>query len=150
MTAQPIHGRGAAPLLAGVDLGTLTCRLLVARVTDGGALQPVHADRRILRLGEGVQRQRRLNPDAMDRVLAVLRQWRRTVNGFSVAAETAVATSAVRDAENRDEFLKRVEQEAGVLSEVNPSSSLSLNLNPQPIGRFRISGGSARTTVRLA
>lgn len=59
MTAKPMHGDGAAPLLAGIDLGTLTCRLLVARVGDGGGLQPVHVERRILRLGEGVQKQGR-------------------------------------------------------------------------------------------
>ena len=42
MTAKPMHGDGAAPLLAGIDLGTLTCRLLVARVGDGDGLPPVH------------------------------------------------------------------------------------------------------------
>lgn len=99
--------------LAGVDIGTLTCRLLIADLPPGGRLIEVRSDRRILRLGEGVDQTKRLSVAAMDRVLQCLSEWREMIDASLVDAVTAVATSAVRDAENRDEFLDRVKREAG-------------------------------------
>ena len=98
---------------AGVDIGTLTCRLLIADLSPGGKLIEVRSDRRILRLGEGVDQTKRLSDAAMDRVLQCLREWRQFIDAAHVEAAVAVATSAVRDAENRDEFLDRVTREAG-------------------------------------
>ncbi len=99
--------------LAGVDIGTLTCRLLIADLLPGRRLKEVRSDRRILRLGEGVDQTKRLSIAAMDRVLQCLREWREMISASHVDATAAVATSAVRDAENRDEFLDRVKREAG-------------------------------------
>ena len=99
--------------LAGVDIGTLTCRLLIADLPPSGRLIEVRSDRRILRLGEGVDQTKRLSVAAMDRVLQCLKEWREMIDAAHVDAVTAVATSAVRDAENRDEFLDRVKREAG-------------------------------------
>ncbi len=98
---------------ASVDIGTLTCRLLIADLSPGGKLIEVRSDRRILRLGEGVDQTKRLSDAAMDRVLQCLREWRQFIDAAHVEAAVAVATSAVRDAENRDEFLDRVKREAG-------------------------------------
>jgi exopolyphosphatase/guanosine-5'-triphosphate,3'-diphosphate pyrophosphatase len=99
--------------LAGVDIGTLTCRLLIADLSPGGRLMEVRSERRILRLGEGVDRTKQLNVEAMDRVIHCLMEWREIIDASHVDAGTAVATSAVRDAENRDEFLDRVKRETG-------------------------------------
>jgi len=99
--------------LAGVDIGTLTCRLLIADLLPGGRLREVRSDRRILRLGEGVDQAKQLSVTAMDRVLQCLKEWREIINVSHVDAVAVVATSAVRDAENRDEFLDRVKHEAG-------------------------------------
>lgn len=99
--------------LAGVDIGTLTCRLLIADLLPGKGLEEVRSERRILRLGEGVDQTKRLSLAAMGRVLQCLREWREIINAAHVDAEAAVATSAVRDAANRDEFLDRVKREAG-------------------------------------
>lgn len=99
--------------LAGVDLGTLTCRLLIADLSPDRRLIKVRSERRILRLGEGVDQTKRLSSAAMDRVLHCLREWRGMIDASHVDAAAAVATSAVRDAENRDEFLDRVKREAG-------------------------------------
>jgi len=104
--------------LAGVDIGTLTCRLLIADLLPGGRLKEVRSERRILRLGEGVDRTKQLSVVAMDRVLQCLREWREMIDASSVDAAAAVATSAVRDAENRDEFLDRVKREAGFEVEI--------------------------------
>ncbi|MGH7262154.1 MAG: hypothetical protein ACREI9_16045, partial [Nitrospiraceae bacterium] len=105
-------------LLAGIDIGTLTCRLLIGRVSAEGRLTEVHADRRILRLGEGVDRDHLLRSEAMARVLETLRDWRSVMLKHRVDGHIAVATSAVRNARNREEFLGRVKQEIGFDVEV--------------------------------
>jgi exopolyphosphatase/guanosine-5'-triphosphate,3'-diphosphate pyrophosphatase len=99
--------------LAGVDIGTLTCRLLIADVPSHGRLIEIRSERRILRLGEGVDQTKRLSVAAMDRVLPCLKEWQELIDASHVDATAAVATSAVRDAANRDEFLDRVKREAG-------------------------------------
>jgi exopolyphosphatase / guanosine-5'-triphosphate,3'-diphosphate pyrophosphatase len=105
-------------LLAGIDIGTLTCRLLIGRVSGDGRLTEVHSDRRILRLGEGVDRDHLLRPAAVARVVETLRDWRAVINSHHVVGQIAVATSAVRIARNREEFLGRVKQEVGFDVEV--------------------------------
>ncbi|MDE3042835.1 MAG: exopolyphosphatase, partial [Nitrospirota bacterium] len=104
--------------LAGVDIGTLTCRLLIGDLPPGGRLIEVRSERRILRLGEGVDQTKQLSDAAMDRVLQCLREWREIIDASHVDAVAAVATSAVRDAANRDEFLDRVKREAGFEVEI--------------------------------
>lgn len=99
--------------LAGIDIGTLTCRLLIADLAAGGPLKELRSERRILRLGEGVDQTKRLSGAAMDRVIHCLKEWRAIIKDSRVDASIAVATSAVRDADNRDEFLERVKCEAG-------------------------------------
>src|SRR5687768_7709418 len=88
------------PRFAGIDIGTLTCRLLIAELLDTGRLRELFSDRRILRLGQGVDRDRRLAAEAMDRVIATLQEWRKVIGRYESIAYTAVATSAVRDAQN--------------------------------------------------
>ena len=105
-------------ILAAVDIGTLTCRLLIAKISDENELTEICSDRRISRLGEGVDQHRLLQPAAMQRVIDVLREWRRTIDHYAVDRETAVATSAVRDAGNRNEFLAAVKRETGFDVEV--------------------------------
>ena len=99
--------------LAGVDIGTLTCRLLIADLPPSGRLIEVRSERRILLLGEGVDRTKQLSVAAMDRVLQCLKEWRELIDAAHVDATAVVATSAVRDAGNRNEFLDRVKREAG-------------------------------------
>lgn len=99
--------------LAGVDIGTLNCRLLIADLSPSGQLIEIRSERRILRLGEGVDQTKQLSVVAMDRVLQCLKEWREMIDASHVDAAAAVATSAVRDAKNRDEFLDRVKREAG-------------------------------------
>lgn len=99
--------------LAGVDIGTLTCRLLIADLQQESGLLTIRSDRRILHLGEGVDQTKWLRITAMNRVLQCLREWREQIDAARVDAVAAVATSAVRDAENRDEFLDRAKRESG-------------------------------------
>jgi exopolyphosphatase/guanosine-5'-triphosphate,3'-diphosphate pyrophosphatase len=87
--------------------------LLIADLSPGGKLIEVRSERRILRLGEGVDRAKQLSVVAMDRVLQCLKEWREIIDALHVDAMAVVATSAVRDAANRDEFLDSVKREAG-------------------------------------
>jgi len=104
--------------LAGIDIGTLTCRLLIADLLPGGRLKELHSERRILELGEGVDRSKRLSAMAMDRVIQCLKEWQKAIDGYRVDGRAVVATSAVRDAGNRSEFVARVARETGLTVEV--------------------------------
>ncbi len=114
MTEPPQYVRR----FAGIDIGTLTCRLLIADLNPGQPLKELRSDRRILRLGEGVDRTKRLSSAAMDRTITCLQEWHNVIKGYYVEAIAVVATSAVRDAGNREEFLERVKREAGFEVEV--------------------------------
>ena len=71
-----------------------------------------------MRLGEGVDRTGRLKPEAMLRVIETIREWKTIIESHGVERYTAVATSAVREAGNREEFLDRVRRETGIEVEV--------------------------------
>ena len=100
-------------LLAGIDIGTLTCRLLVADVNLPDEFKEIDTDRRILRLGKGVDQHKRLSVEAMDRVVETLKEWREQTLKYHLDALVVVATSAVRESDNRQEFLTRVKRETG-------------------------------------
>jgi exopolyphosphatase/guanosine-5'-triphosphate,3'-diphosphate pyrophosphatase len=98
--------------VAALDLGTNTTRLLVADI-DGGRVDEVHRESRITRLGEGVDARHRLLPLPVARVRNVLTDYRRTLESLGAERALAVATSAVRDAENGEAFLGEVEWSYG-------------------------------------
>jgi exopolyphosphatase / guanosine-5'-triphosphate,3'-diphosphate pyrophosphatase len=94
------------PRLGAVDLGTNATRLLVADV-EGGAVTALVRRERVTRLGEGVDSTRRLKPEAIARVFAVLERYREELGD---APSVAVGTSAVRDAADGPDFLRQVEE----------------------------------------
>jgi exopolyphosphatase/guanosine-5'-triphosphate,3'-diphosphate pyrophosphatase len=75
--------------LAGVDIGTLNCRLLIADLSPSGRLIEIRSERRILRLGEGVDQIKQLSVVAMDRVLQCLKEWREMIDASHVDATAA-------------------------------------------------------------
>lgn len=99
-------------IVAAVDQGTNTTRLLVAEVADG-RLEELHRETRITRLGEGVDARRRLLPVPIARVRNVLTDYRRTAESLGAERTLLVATSAVRDAENGEAFLGEIEWSYG-------------------------------------
>ncbi|HKB93729.1 MAG TPA: Ppx/GppA phosphatase family protein [Gaiellaceae bacterium] len=103
--------------VAAVDIGTNTTRLLVADVEDG-QIEEVHRESRITRLGEGVDARRRLLPVPVARVRNVLSDYRRTLESLGAERTLAVATSAVRDAENGEAFLGEVEWSYGFTTQL--------------------------------
>jgi exopolyphosphatase/guanosine-5'-triphosphate,3'-diphosphate pyrophosphatase len=98
--------------VAAVDLGTNSTRLLVADV-DEGRLGEIVRETRITRLGEGVDERRRLLPAPIARVRNVLTDYRREAERLGAERTLAIATSAVRDADNGEAFLGEVEWSYG-------------------------------------
>jgi exopolyphosphatase / guanosine-5'-triphosphate,3'-diphosphate pyrophosphatase len=94
--------------VAAIDLGTNATRLLVADVDDG-EMTEVHRRTTITKLGEGVDARRRLLPVPVARVRNTLTEYRRELESLGAERTLAVATSAVRDAENGEAFLGEVE-----------------------------------------
>ncbi|MBI2170062.1 MAG: Ppx/GppA family phosphatase [Actinobacteria bacterium] len=97
--------------IGAIDMGTNSTRLLIADVDGSGRearLEPIDRRMRITRLGQGVDASRRLVPEAVDRTLAVVREYRRALDDLGVSRCRAVATSAARDAENAGEFFAQV------------------------------------------
>ncbi|MEI7716776.1 MAG: Ppx/GppA phosphatase family protein [Mycobacterium sp.] len=89
--------------LAGIDCGTNSIRLLIADAIDG-RLRDVHREMRIVRLGQGVDATGQFAPEAIARTRAALSDYASLLHEHGVEQVRMVATSATRDAANRDEF----------------------------------------------
>jgi exopolyphosphatase/guanosine-5'-triphosphate,3'-diphosphate pyrophosphatase len=103
--------------VAGIDCGTNSIRLLVADVERSG-LTDVVREMRIVRLGQGVDRTGRLAAEALERTRVALADYAATIREHAAERVRMVATSATRDAANRDEFTAMVQAELGVEPEV--------------------------------
>ena len=103
-TVRLLTRRRAAGRVAAVDMGTNSTRLLIADRTPTG-LVDIERIETVTGLGRGVDRSGRLSVDAIERTTRVLRSYGRRIRQTGVQAARAVATSAARDATNRDEFL---------------------------------------------
>ena len=98
--------------VAAVDLGTNSTRLLVADIDDS-RIREIRRETRVTRLGEGVDRRRRLLPLPIARVRNVLSDYRRAIEEQAAERTLLIATSAVRDAENGEAFLGEIEWSYG-------------------------------------
>jgi exopolyphosphatase/guanosine-5'-triphosphate,3'-diphosphate pyrophosphatase len=103
---------GSAPLAA-IDIGTNSFHLVIARPTGNNRFEVIDREKEVVRLGSGSGDMKRLAPEAIERGIDALGRFRRLVDSHGAELH-AVATSAVREAENRDDFLRRALGEAGV------------------------------------
>lgn len=101
-----------------VDCGTNSIRLLIAE-PDGGLLLDVHREMRIVRLGQGVDATGQFAPEALARTEAALSDYVDLMRAHGVTKVRMVATSAARDATNRDEFFAMT---ARLLGSVTPGA----------------------------
>jgi exopolyphosphatase / guanosine-5'-triphosphate,3'-diphosphate pyrophosphatase len=107
--------------VAAVDIGTNSVRLLVADVEGSGRdarLTTIDRRTRITRLGQGVNETRRLDPDAIARTVDVVSEYHDAIASSGAVKVRAAATSASRDATNRDDFFDPVEKLLGVRPEL--------------------------------
>lgn len=104
---------GSRERIAVADLGTNSTRLLVADVAPDGAITEVARRTRVTRLGDGVDATGRLAEEAMERVHEALSEYRALADQLDAGSRIAVATSAVRDAENGAQFERSVGERWG-------------------------------------
>lgn len=103
--------------VAAIDCGTNSTRLLVARETDSG-YKTLERLMTITRLGEGVDATGRLADNALGRVVECLQHYREVIDNYDVASIRMTATSAARDASNREDFFDLAEVVIGARPEL--------------------------------
>ncbi|AIK96088.1 Ppx/GppA phosphatase family protein [Candidatus Odyssella acanthamoebae] len=101
------------PTIAAIDLGTNSCRLLIAKV-EGQAFQVIDSFSRVVRLGESVHTTNRLTEAAIQRTIEALRICQEKIENNKVCHLRAVTTEACRRAENSDDLVKRALNELGL------------------------------------
>ena len=110
-----------APVMrvAAIDCGTNSIRLLIADI-DGTNFREIVREMEIVRLGQGVDKTGQFHPDAITRTLAAVDSFARTIAAKGVEKIRFCATSATRDATNRDLFINGVKERLGIEPEVIP------------------------------
>ncbi len=104
---------GSPDLYAALDLGTNSCRMLIA-APDGAGFRVVDSFSKSVQLGAGLERSGRLSRSSMSRTVQALRICQQKLRRHNVRKMRLVATEACRRAENGSEFLKRVTRETGL------------------------------------
>ena len=137
--------------VAAIDCGTNSIRLLIADITNG-KFQEVLRTMEIVRLGQGVDENKSFHPDAIVRTLAAVKSFRDLIASKGVEKIRFCATSATRDAANRDLFIDGVREILGVQVEVIPGeeearlsflgATKELDQNQSPFLVVDIGGGS--------
>ena len=103
--------------VAAIDCGTNSIRLLIADI-DGGNFREIHREMEIVRLGQGVDKTGQFHPDAIIRTLAAVDKFAIEIAKRGVEKIRFCATSATRDATNRDLFIDGVKARLGIAPEV--------------------------------
>jgi exopolyphosphatase/guanosine-5'-triphosphate,3'-diphosphate pyrophosphatase len=144
------------PTFAAVDIGSNSVRLKIARL-QSGRLRPIHEDREVTRLGEGVFRSGFLTPESMAETVKVLRRFHRATQQVVTDSVRVVATSALRDARNSQAFLEWVRSATGwrveIISGVEEARLIHLGLvsgprvDRSPTLMMDLGGGSCELTV---
>jgi exopolyphosphatase/guanosine-5'-triphosphate,3'-diphosphate pyrophosphatase len=107
--------------VATIDCGTNSIRLLIADI-DGNNFREIVREMRIVRLGEGVDKNKAFDPSAIERTLQATQEYAGLIAGKGVSKIRFCATSATRDASNRAIFIDGVREILGIEPEVIPGS----------------------------
>ncbi len=107
--------------VAAIDCGTNSLRLLIADI-DGQNFREIHRDMRVVRLGQGVDKNKAFAPEAIERTLLATADYADVLRAKGVERVRFCATSATRDATNRDLFINGVEDILGISPDVIPGS----------------------------
>lgn len=108
-------------ILASIDIGTNTFRLLISDVhkeNDQFIINELHSERVITRLGEGLSDNNLLKEEGIEGGIKTLKGFSRTISRYNVSGVSVIGTSALREAENKDIFIKRAKEEAGIDIEI--------------------------------
>lgn len=114
---RPRRRRRRRRPIAALDLGTNNCRLLIAKPTEDN-FRVIDSYSRIVRLGQGLASSGQLSQQSMDAAVEALKVCSSKMQHHKVKQWRCVATQACRQADNGQEFLKRVKAETGIRLEV--------------------------------
>jgi exopolyphosphatase / guanosine-5'-triphosphate,3'-diphosphate pyrophosphatase len=109
--SEPVH-------IAAIDAGSNAVRLSVARAYSALDIEPLHTERYPLRLGESVFLRHRFSEEIFKKSVKAFRHFKETMDEFGVTRYRAVATSASREARNRNAFIRHIRQKTGISLEV--------------------------------
>jgi exopolyphosphatase / guanosine-5'-triphosphate,3'-diphosphate pyrophosphatase len=115
---KPASADGSPAAVAAIDMGASAIRLVVAETNGGGELRVIEEAYRGVLLGKDTFSHGKLDAATMEATLKALEGFRRIMDGYGVAAYRAVATSAVREAENCDTFIDRIRLRTGLEVEI--------------------------------
>ncbi|HYM20452.1 MAG TPA: Ppx/GppA phosphatase family protein [Candidatus Kapabacteria bacterium] len=104
--------------IAAIDLGTNSFHLVIADTKPNGSFRVVSSEKEMVRLGESGADMKFLTPEAMKRGMDALRRFKTITDARGVKAIRAIATSAIREAENQDDFIRKVKSLLGISVEV--------------------------------
>ena len=107
--------------VAAIDCGTNSIRLLIADISDGN-FREIIREMEIVRLGQGVDATGQFDPEAVERTLSATRKYADLIRSKGVEKIRFCATSATRDASNREIFIDGVKEILGIEPEVIPGS----------------------------
>jgi len=148
-----------ASRLAAIDIGTNSIRLIVAEPQRGGHYRILDEEKESTRLGRSLSRTGRLDDDAVAKSLAALQRMKQIAEGFQVTQLKTIATCAVREAENGQEFCRRARRELGLEIEIVSakheawlaffSVQRSFDLKDKPVAVVDIGGGSTEIVLAL-
>lgn len=97
--------------LAAIDIGTNTCLMLIGELDAAGQFNIIRDEHAIVRLGENVDKTRKITDEAYERLSTTLTKYKSIIDELQIADIAACGTSALRDALNRDEILVRVKSD---------------------------------------
>ncbi len=144
------------PLVACLDIGTLSVLLAVGERGPDGRLLVRHEASRVVRLGEGLAATGRLSPEAIDRTVDAIRELTADARARGAVVVAGAGTAAMRDAENTADLVARVRREADVGIEViSAAREAALTIagvrtgrsDPDPLIVVDVGGGSTEITV---
>jgi exopolyphosphatase/guanosine-5'-triphosphate,3'-diphosphate pyrophosphatase len=104
--------------LAAIDIGTNSIRLMVAEPLRGGKYRILDEEKESTRLGENLGKTGRLDSQAIEKSLGALRRMKQIAEGFQITEIKTIATCAVREAANGEEFCRRAREELGINIEI--------------------------------
>lgn len=143
--------------VAAIDCGTNSVRLLIAELGDDGRLHEVYRTMQIVRLGHNVDRTGRIDPAALERTFEVVARYAEACRKAGVQRTRMVATSATRDASNREQFIRGVEEILGTPPEIISGddeaaysfagAATVLHGEPAPVLVVDIGGGSTELVI---
>jgi exopolyphosphatase / guanosine-5'-triphosphate,3'-diphosphate pyrophosphatase len=146
--------------IASIDIGTNTALMVIADIDETGKIHPILDAQRFPRLGRDVDRQKRVSQASIDRLLITLREYAAMARDHGVVEILAAGTSALRDAANRDDVVRRIADETGIAvtilsghaeAEYTFTGALSgLTLPGGTIGVLDIGGGSTELSIGTA